>query len=218
MIPAQSQIVPFTTGYDPAFKSEMGEFDRGRARALLDLYGYVDRDHDGWREQPDGSPLTLVIANESDQASHLLGELWQHNLDALGLRVRFSIGQWPENLKASRAGKLMIWNLANQATQPNGQGTLEYLYGPSAGNFNLARFRSKDFDAVYDRLLVLPDGPERDALFLEAKRIAVAWMPYKVHGHRIVTDMSWPQMSRLPAAAVLAGLVGVRGYRGEASR
>jgi hypothetical protein len=31
-------------GYDPAFKSEMSEFDRAKARALLDLYGYVDRD------------------------------------------------------------------------------------------------------------------------------------------------------------------------------
>ena len=30
---------------------------RRKAKALLDLYGYVDRDGDGWREQPDGSPL-----------------------------------------------------------------------------------------------------------------------------------------------------------------
>ena len=195
MIPAQSQIVPFTTGYDPAFKSEMGEFDRGRARALLDLYGYVDRNHDGWREQPDGSPLTLVIARQSDAAAQLLAELWQHDMTALGLHTEFRTAQWPENLKAARAGKLMMWDLANGATAPDGQGALEYLYGPSAGNFNLARFRSKEFDAVYDKLLVLPDGPERDALFLEAKRIAVAWMPYKVHGHRIVTDMSWPQMT-----------------------
>ena len=195
MIPAQSQIVPFTTGYDPVFKSEMGEFDRGRARALLDLYGYVDRNHDGWREQPDGSPLTLVIARQSDAAAQLLAELWQHDMTALGLHTEFRTAQWPENLKAARAGKLMMWDLANGATAPDGQGALEYLYGPSAGNFNLARFRSKEFDAVYDKLLVLPDGPERDAMFLEAKRIAVAWMPYKVHGHRIVTDMSWPQMT-----------------------
>jgi hypothetical protein len=29
-IPAQSPMVPFTSGYDPAFKSEMSEFDRPR--------------------------------------------------------------------------------------------------------------------------------------------------------------------------------------------
>ena len=194
MIPAQSQAVPFTGGYDPAFTSEMSQFDPGRARALLDLYGYVDRDHDGWREQPDGSPLVLVINNQADPASHLLGELWQRNMAALGIRTEFRIAQWPENLKASRAGRFMIWDVNNQATRPGGETQFEYLYGPSAGNFNLARFHSKQFDAIYERLLVLPDGSERDALFLAAKRLATAWMPYKVHGHRYVTDLAWPRL------------------------
>ena len=38
----------------------------------------------------------------------------------------------------------------------------------------------------------LPDGPEREQLFLEAKRLAVAYMPYKTHVHRIATDMVHP--------------------------
>jgi ABC-type transport system substrate-binding protein len=194
MIPAQSQAVPFTRGYDPAFTSEMSQYDPGRARALLDLYGYLDRNHDGWREQPDGRPLVLTINNQSDPASHLLGELWQRNMTALGIRTEFRIAQWPENLRAARAGHFMIWDVNNQATRPDGQTQFEYLYSPSAGNFNLARFHSKEFDAIYEKLLVLPDGPERDAQFLAAKRLATAWMPYKVHGHRYVTDMAYPRL------------------------
>jgi ABC-type transport system substrate-binding protein len=194
MIPAQSNIAPFTTGYDPRFRSEMGDFDPARARALLDLYGFVDRDHDGWREQPDGSPLTLIVANQSDAASHTLGELWRHNMDALGLRTEFRIAQWPENLKAARAGTLMLWDVNSLAAQPDGQLELERLFGPAAGGQNLARFHLEAFDELYRRMLVLPDGPEREALFLEAKRLLVAYMPYKVHGHRIVTDLAWPQL------------------------
>ena len=195
MMPAQSQAVPFTGGYDPGFTSEMSQFDPGRARALLDLYGYVDRDHDGWREQPDGSPLLLVINNQADPASHLLGELWQRNMAALGIRTEFRIAQWPENLKAARAGRFMVWDVNNQATRPGGETQFEYLYGPSAGNFNLARFHSREFDAIYEQLLVLPDGPGRDAQFLAGKRLATAWMPYKVHGHRYATDLAWPQLA-----------------------
>ena len=194
MIPAQSQVVPHTTGYDPAFRSEMGEFDLARAHALLDLYGYVDRDHDGWREQPDGSPLTLVVANQSDAASHQLGELWQHNMNALGVRVEFRIAQWPENLKAARAGKLMVWDVGSLSSALDGQQSFERLYGPSSAGSNIARFRLPAFDAIYDRMLVLPNGPERDALFVELKRLAVAYMPYKVRGHRIVTDLASPQV------------------------
>jgi ABC-type transport system substrate-binding protein len=203
IVPAQSNIAPFTSGFDPAFRSEMGDFDPARARALLDLYGYVDRDHDGWREQPDGSPLTLVIANQSDAFSHVLGELWRHNMEALGLRTEFRIAQWPENLKAARAGSLMMWDVNSLASQPDGQIELERLFGPAAGGQNLARFRLDAFDELYRRMLVLPDGPEREALFLEAKRLLVAYMPYKVHGHRVVTDMAWPQLVgyRRPAFA-----------------
>jgi ABC-type transport system substrate-binding protein len=194
MVTAQSQVVPHTTGYDPAFRSEMGEYDVGRARALLDLYGWVDRDHDGWREQPDGRPLVLVIANQSDAASHELGELWQHNMDALGVRVQFRIAQWPENLRAARGGKLMMWDVGSMSSQLDGQQSFQRLYGPAAGGSNLARFRLPAFDAIYDRMLVLPNGPEREALFLELKRLAVAWMPYKVRGHRVVTDMARPEL------------------------
>ena len=42
--------MPSTSGYDPAFKSEMSEYDPAKAKALLDMYGFVDKDGDGWRE------------------------------------------------------------------------------------------------------------------------------------------------------------------------
>jgi hypothetical protein len=38
----------------------------------------------------------------------------------------------------------------------------------------------------------LPDGPERDALFLEGKKIEIAYMPLKDATHRIVTDLTHP--------------------------
>jgi ABC-type transport system substrate-binding protein len=36
-------------------------YDPPAARALLEKFGYRDRDGDGWREQPDGRPLTLRV-------------------------------------------------------------------------------------------------------------------------------------------------------------
>jgi ABC-type transport system substrate-binding protein len=54
-LPAQSVVVPSTFGYDPALKTEMSTYDPARANALLDLYGFTDRDGDGWRDRPDGS-------------------------------------------------------------------------------------------------------------------------------------------------------------------
>ena len=191
-IPAQSPLLPHTSGYDPAFKSEMSEYDPARAKALLDMYGYVDRNGDGWRERPDGQPLVLEMATEPEQRNRTFNEVWKKMMDAVGLQIRFVSAQWPENLKSARAGKLMMWQLGSSATAPDGQPALARLYGPEAGNQNLSRFNLPAFNTIYERLLELPDGPERDAQFREAKLIAAAYMPWKYSVHRMYPDMWHP--------------------------
>jgi len=192
MIPAQSQVPPLTSGYDPAFISEMSTFDRARARALLDIYGYIDRDGDGWREQPDGSPLMLQIATESSQLDRAFNELWKRQLDAIGVRVQFNQNQWPENLKNARAGRLMMWLLGNSATRPDSDDFLALGSSKEIGSNNFARFVRPEYDALYEQQKQMADGPERDAIIREMKRMFVVWMPYKVHGHRFSNDVSQP--------------------------
>ena len=191
-IPSQSPVSPLVTGYDPAFRSEMGTTDRARARALLDTYGYVDRDSDGWREMPDGSPLNLVMATQPDQLSRQLDELWKKAMATIGLRIDFKPAKWPENLRNSRAGKLMMWRLGWSAAQPDGDTFLALGYGPNKGQANHARFDLPAYNTLYARQKALPDGAERDAVFLEAKKLFIAYAPYKLLGHRIETAVAHP--------------------------
>ncbi|MGH6623257.1 MAG: ABC transporter substrate-binding protein, partial [Burkholderiaceae bacterium] len=109
-VPAQSSLQPHTFGYDPAFLSDTASYDLPRARALLDMYGYLDRNGDGWRERPDGSPLVLEWSTTPDQQARQRDELRRKDMTALGLQVEFKTAKWPENLKNARAGKLMVWN------------------------------------------------------------------------------------------------------------
>ncbi|MBI3367181.1 MAG: bicyclomycin resistance protein [Burkholderiales bacterium] len=191
-IPAQSVVQPFTFGYEADYRSEMSEYNPAKARALLDLYGYVDRDGDGWRELPDGTPFTLRIASLQDIAQRRANELWQRSLDAIGVRVRFEIAGWPELLKKARSGSLQIWGYAWSATSPDCDSILGTAYGPNATEVNDAHFALPAYDRLYERQRRLPDGPERAALILKAKNLLVAYMPYKVHGHRIQADLSQP--------------------------
>jgi ABC-type transport system substrate-binding protein len=191
-IPAQSPVAPGAWGYDAQFKSEMSEFSRAKAKALLDMYGYVDRDGDGWREQPDGTPLLLECATEPDQQKRQLNELWKKNMDAIGLRMEFKTAKWPENLKAARAGKLMMWAVGWNATTPDGDTFLALGYGPNKGQANLAGFNLPAFNQLYEKQRVLPNGPEREALFFEAKKLMVAYMPYKLQVHRLYADLMQP--------------------------
>lgn len=191
-IAAQSPVPPNTHAYDPGFKSEASDHDPARARALLDLYGYVDKDGDGWRDLPDGRPLLLEMATQPEQRSRQLDDLWKRYMTAVGLRIDFKPAKWPENLKAARAGKLMMWSVGSMASAPDSLGIYQRYHGPQSGGQNIARFKLPAMDALYDRMNVMPDGPERQALFDEARKLAVAYMPYKPRAHRIVTDLAQP--------------------------
>ncbi len=194
-VPAQAPAMPGTSSYDPDFKSELSEYDPARAKALLDMYGYVDKDGDGWRDLPDGRPLVLVRNTQSDSLSRAIDELWDKALRAIGIKLQLKVQQWPENLKAAQAGNYQMWPVGSSASQPDGAGLLQYYFGPAAGTYNLPRFKNARLDDIYKHVQSIPDGPERQALFREAKRIAVAYMPYKVHNHRIITDIQQPWMS-----------------------
>ena len=194
-IPAQSLFIPHCTGYDPAFKSEMGDHDPARAKALLDLYGGVDRDGDGFRERPDGSPLKVELATQPDQFSRQMDEAMQKDFAAVGIRLTHYYGQWSEQLKAAYAGKLQMWLLGGSAASPDGLDTLQSYYSEQIGSGgNFARFRNAEMDQIYRQVAAMPDGPEREALFLRAKLIGVALMPYKSLLHRMANSLAYKHL------------------------
>jgi ABC-type transport system substrate-binding protein len=189
---AQGPVVPGTTGYDPKLRTENGVYDPARAIALLDLFGYKDRDGDGWRERPDGSLLTIDYATTGSADNRELDEIFKKNMDAIGVKVVLRIGKWPDHLKNARAGKLQMWALGSAADSPDSAGSLERGYGASWGQQNLAFFRNARYDELFRRQGVMADGPERDAVINEAVRILTAYAPYRWRTHRIALDLSQP--------------------------
>jgi ABC-type transport system substrate-binding protein len=187
---SQGPTMPNTVAYDPNFKSEASDYDPARARALLDLYGYIDRDGDGWRERPDGSPLLLRVNSESQARFRKICEVLVRNMSAIGVRVEIKIGQWPENLKSARAGNYQVWAVGSLASAPDSAGAYQKYDSNQIGGQNMARVRLPRLDALYDRMQLLPDGPERTAVFREAERIALAYMPYKFILNRMTVDMT----------------------------
>ncbi len=191
-LPAQSVVAPFTSGYEGSYRSEMSQHDPARAAALLDLFGYLDRDGDGWRERPDGTPLVLRLAGTGDQLQRRLNELWRKHLAAVGVRIEFETSTWGELLKRSRTGSLMMWGFSWVSQTPDGGFFLGIGYGPNDNESNDAHFALPAFDRLFERQKVLPDGPERDALMRAAKNLLVAYMPYKARFHTVMNELAQP--------------------------
>jgi ABC-type transport system substrate-binding protein len=204
-IPAQGLVVPLVAGYDPAYRSSMGDYDPERARALLDLFGFVDRDGDGYRERPAGRALVLHMATQPDTTARQLNELWQKKMDAIGLRIVFERRQWPEQMKQSRAGRLQMWTLGGSADEPDPEDLLGIAYGPSKGEGNFSRFDLPAFNDDYRRIRELPDGPDRAALIDDAQKLLLAYMPMKAHMHRVRLILTQPWLVGYPANPFVNG-------------
>jgi ABC-type transport system substrate-binding protein len=187
-----TQIVPpGVSGYDPNFVANT-KYDPAGAKALLDKFGYIDRDKDGWRDMPDGRPLVLKRGTSPSALERQFDELWQRNMTAIGVRIEMVTQKWPDLLKMARQGQLQMWQLANTSTSTNGYGFLGLLYGPNAGLANLARFKQPDFDRLYDESRKLPDGPQRSRLVKEMSQIVAAYAPWKINAYRIENVVVYP--------------------------
>jgi ABC-type transport system substrate-binding protein len=182
-IAAQGILPPGVLGYDANFT--LGQrYDPAKAKALLDMFGYVDRDGDGWRERPDGSPLVFQYTTEPDTSSRMFAQLWKKDMDAIGIRMTISVAQWSENRKKSKLGKLQAWFLSWGADYPDGDNFFQLLYGPNCGSSNDACFKLPEYDALYEKAFNLPPGPERTAIYAQMTRIVAAYAPWLPMVHR----------------------------------
>jgi ABC-type transport system substrate-binding protein len=197
-IPAQSPVGPGVAGYDPDFRSRANEYDPVKAKALLDMYGYLDCDGDGFRDFPRGDdkqqckPLVIEYAAAPDREYQTLVELWKKNMDAIGINMTFKRAKWPDLLKESKAGRLQMWGVGWSAAVPDADSFFVMLYGPNSGQANHARFQLAEFDRLYEQAKRLPDGPERNALYREMNRLFLVYSPWRLGAHRMYNDIMQP--------------------------
>ncbi|MES2151621.1 MAG: ABC transporter substrate-binding protein [Pseudomonadota bacterium] len=190
-IRAESPLPPNVLGYDPAYRSPV-RFDPALAQALLDRFGYRQRDPDGFRRGPDGQPLTLTMHSEATVGGRLRDELWRKCLNAVGLRVLFKTDKKTEIIKASRLGKVQMFESNWIADFPDGDNFYQLLYGPNAGRANYARFNLPAYNEKYEKARLLPDSPERQHLYFEMNQLIHAYNPWVPLSHVISADLRQP--------------------------
>jgi ABC-type transport system substrate-binding protein len=190
-IEAQSPLPPGVVGYDPAFNPGQS-YDPAKAKALLDMFGFVDRNGDGWRDMPDGSPLVFKYATSPSQAEKLFTELWKKSLDAIGIRMEIEVAKWPDLRKKSKLHMLQTWQLSWNSDYPDGENIFQLFYGPNCDSSNDGCFQLPEFDALYDKAAGMPPGPERDKVYQQMSRVLAVYAPWKVNVHRVRNEMIQP--------------------------
>jgi oligopeptide transport system substrate-binding protein len=190
-LPATQPIPPDVEGHVPGYKG-LSPYDPATARALLDKFGYRDRDGDAFRELPDGRPLVIHQLSLVGAVYRQFDDLWQRSMREVGIRMDFQVQTFPEAIKAAHAGQLQFsgfgWNgdIADDF--------MRLFYGPNAGAGNLSRFRNAEYDALYDKSRRTADTAERNRLYETMTKIISAQAPWCTNVYRISNTVVAPQI------------------------
>lgn len=87
-VPGEGIISPAGIGYDDSLPKLVQ--DQEQAKAILEAAGYVDTDGDGWREQPDGTPMDVLVTPQYNATKAALyqriAEIIVTNLGEVGVK------------------------------------------------------------------------------------------------------------------------------------
>ena len=191
--PATQMSPPWTEGYDPK-RPVLQKHDPKGARALLDRFGYRDRDGDGYRELPDGKPLVVEKASTPNATDRVSDEIWKRSMDQIGVRITFMKQKWPDLVKMAEAGKLQMWGLGWIVSVPDPDSTYALLYSKQIGMMNDARLRLPEYDKLYEASRRLPDGAERNTLYAKMAELMNAYGVWAVSPSRYSNWLVQPRV------------------------
>ena len=190
-LPANQLLPPGVSGHDASLPPK-SLYDPAGARALLDRFGFKDRNGDGYRETPDGKPLVVVRGTLPESWYREADTLWKKNMDAIGIRMQVQQQTFAELLNLSRAGKLPMFNLGYRSLEPSGYQILQTLWSKSPRDTNPSQFHQADYDAAYEEFLRTPAGPARVALARRMSELSQAYMPMILHTFGVGNVLYYP--------------------------
>lgn len=185
-------IVEGMLGHDSLYNGLAVEHSAAKARAMLDTYGWRDRDGDGWREAPDGSRLSIEMVGAATQSQRAFNEIFKRNMDAIGVRTEFRSMPFQDMKRAAAAGQLMMWRQSWWGQFP--QDLYGSLVGSRPNTANPSRFNLPRYNDLFIKQLAMPFGQERTAVWREMDRLLSAFTPLIIEGQPIVSVLAQAQV------------------------
>jgi ABC-type transport system substrate-binding protein len=166
--PLSMVIPPGVAGYAPRYRSNI-RYDPQAANQLLDRFGYR-KGPDGYRRMPDGKPLVLRYASQTNATAREFDELWKKAMNAIGIHIAIEKGKLGDQIREAIACHHQLWSYGWIADYPDGDNFMQLLYGGNIGQSNVACYRSPTYDALYQQSRLMPDSPNRNNLYEQMTR------------------------------------------------
>ena len=187
---AEFLVPPGVAGHKADFASNIS-YNPALANALLDKFGYK-KGEDGFRNTPDGKPFAFKYTSTPTATEREFDELYKKNMDVIGIRYESEKEKFADSIKREKRCQISIRGAAWIADYPDGDNFMQLLYSKNIGESNNGCYKSAAFDKLYEQSALLPDGPERDKLYMEMQKQFEADTPWALGVTRYRNQMIYP--------------------------
>ncbi len=117
-------------------------------------------------------PEIIFLLPGTDTYYRQLGEIMKTHMSQIGINLRVDYRTWARFLEMVDSKQGQFFSLGWQADYPDEQTFFQLFYsknespGPNHTNYN-----NPQYDALYEKSLVLDRGPERDALYRQLSKL-----------------------------------------------
>jgi peptide/nickel transport system substrate-binding protein len=159
---------------------QYGKFDPEAAAALLDETGYVDKNNDGFRDNPDGTPIAIDIEIPNGWTDWIDAvQIAMESLQGAGLNVKMSTPEesvWSADLIAGDYS--MTLNALGSAANPY----FPYIRSFNPGDFGKSRFTAPHWEnpevmELLGQYTQVKDPAEQKAIMDKIQMIVAEAMP-----------------------------------------
>jgi ABC-type transport system substrate-binding protein len=181
LLRAHSPIPPGVAGHDEKYRSPWGGDDLQKAKTLLAEAGFP-----GGIDPATKKPLRLTFDQSGDTTSHRqIAELTQKEFKALGIELECIFNFKPRFFDRLRRNRMQLFRLSWTGDYPDAENFLQLFYSGNAGSCNRTGFSSKAFDRLYEKIIAMPDSPEREKLCAQAAKLAAEEAPWIFEGYPV---------------------------------
>ena len=192
LIPASGPIPPGVSGHDPELSNPFARYDLVQAKQLLAEAGFP-----GGIDPGTGRALSFTFdLGGTDVTRRQQADMMVADMKKLGVEIVPRLNNWPRFLQRIRRGDVQIFRITWVGDYPDGQNFLQLFYGPNAGSCNRARYRSAEFDAVYERAEPLGESAERERLYQKMQELLVGDCPWIFESYPVAFRLSQPWVER----------------------
>ncbi|MFA6133909.1 MAG: ABC transporter substrate-binding protein [Phycisphaerae bacterium] len=110
-------------------------------------------------------PLTLDLGS-TDSATRDMGEFARQQFAQAGVELKVNLNEWPVLQEKVHNKKTQIYAMGWHADYPDAENFLQLFYSKNiAKGTNDTNYSNPAFDALYEQVRVMPDTPQRTALY-----------------------------------------------------